>query len=284
MTSAAARPVRLAPLTPLDAPLVQPLAARAFDDLAVRQGRPPRASLPGVAEHYLGVHEHLLRTGSGIGAWDGDVLVGVAVSYRRAGTWVLALLVVEPGHQSLRAGSTLLAAALEEAAGADVRLLHSSQDSRAMRTYSRAGFRLLPALRASGRVQLAGAPEVVDGRPDAAGSALSDDVRQAVALGGRALALADGREGLALLTGPPGATQVLVLAAADRHTAQDLLRGTLAATGDAPVELGPLAPQEDWALEVALEARLDLAPSGPVAVAGLADPLAGLAPPPAVFI
>ena len=72
--------------------------------------------------------------------------------------------------------------------------------------------------------------------------------------------------------------------AADRQAAQDLLRGALAAAGDRPVDLGPLAPQEDWAVEVAVEARLELAPSGPVAVAGSADPLAGLAPPAAVFI
>lgn len=271
-------------LAPDDAALIQPLAAKAFDDLAVRQGRPPRATLPGMAEHYRSVHEHLLRTGSGIGAYEGDELVGVAVSYRRGRTWVLALLVVEPGRQSLRAGSTLLAAALEGAADDDVRLLHCSQDSRAMRAYSRAGFRLLPALRASGTVRLDAGPEVVDSAPDAAGVDLADDVRRAVALGGRAVALADGRAGLALVTGPPGAKAVVVLAAPDRPTAQDLLRGALAAAGPGPVELGPFAPQEDWAVEVALEARLELTSCGPVAIAGSAEPLGGLGPPPAVFV
>lgn len=274
--------LELRPLTPAHAPLVQPLAARAFDDLATRQGRPTRASLPGVAEHYLAAHEHLLRTGSGLGAWSGDDLVGVALSYRRGATWVLALLVVEPGRQSLRAGSTLLAAALATAEPGDVRMLHCSQDSRALRTYARAGFRLLPALRASGPVQLPDPPVLVDADPATAGE-LADDVRQAVVLGGRALTLPGGR-GLAVVGGPAGHPQVTVLAAPDRAAAQDLLRGALAAAGPGPVEVGPLAPQEDWAVEVALEARLELAPCGPVAVSGLADPLGGLVPPPAVFI
>lgn len=277
--------MRLRALSADDAPLVQPLAGRAFDDLAVRQGREPRASTPEAARHYRAVHAHLLGSGSGTGAFDEDgALLGAALSYRRAQSWVLALLVVEPGRQSLRVGSALLAAALETSAPGDVRLLHCSQDSRAMRTYARAGFRLLPALRASGTVQLADAPAVTDGAADAAGPALADDVRLVLALGGRVVSLADGRPGLALVSGPPGTPQVTVLAAADRAAAQDLLRGTLAVAGPGPVELGPLVPQENWAVEVALEARLDLAPSGPVAVAGLADPLSGLGPPPAVFI
>ena len=269
------------PLAPEDAGLVQPLAARTFDDLAVRQGRPPRVGLPGMAEHYQRVHEHLLRTGAGVGAWDGQALIGAAVSYRRGELWVLALLVVDPERQSLRLGSTLLTAALDTAGGA-VRLLHSSRDPRAMRTYARAGFRLLPALRASGLVQLADAPHLVDADPAAAGH-LAQDVRLALALGGRALSLPDG-QGLAVVTGPASLPQVAVLSAPDRRAAQDLLRGALAAAGPTEVELGPLSPQEDWAVEVALEARLELSPSGPVAVAGLTDPLAGLLPPPAVFI
>lgn len=280
----------LRPLAPQDAEVVGPLAFRAFEDLAVRQNRPPRGSTPQAQASWTRAHAHLLRTGRGIGAYDDDGgLLGVALSYRREATWVLALLVVEPGRQSAGAGSALLREVLREAP--PQRILHASQDPRAVRAYARAGFRLLPALRASGRPQGDGGDLVreADLRRDAgaAGCAhLVEDLAHLVGGGGRVLAAADGRPGLAVVQGAPGFPKATVLAAPDAPTAQDLLRGALAVAGglEGDVEVGPLAPQEHWAVEVLLDAGLDVAPSGPVAVAGLTDPLAGLQPPPAVYI
>jgi GNAT superfamily N-acetyltransferase len=281
--------VRVAPLSAAETERVQPLATRAFHDLAVRHGQPPREDGPEVAEHYRRMHAHLRATGSVLGAWDGDDLVGAAVSYERGATWVLALLVVEPGRQSLRAGSTLLAAALRSSQ-ASVRILHASRDARAMRAYAQAGFRLLPALSATGQAHaLRDAPEVADAdlSGDLSGCRhLAVDLRHVVASGGRTLVLADGRDGVAVVHGPPGHPYVTVLAAPDATTGRDLLRGALAVAGERPGAraLGPLAPQEHWAVEVALEAGLELSPSGPVAVAGVPAPLDGLLPPPAVLI
>lgn len=276
------------PLSAADAPLVQPLAARAFDDLAVRQGRTPRESTPAVASYYLRQHEHLLATGRGLGAFVGDELVGVALSYERGPLWVLALLVVDPARQSAGAGSTLLRASLGGAP--PLRLLHSSRDPRAMRTYARAGFRLLPALTGSGRPQLpAPVAEVVDAHLSGnLGSCrdLSSDLDVVVAQGGQVLALADARPGLVVVSGPEGHPQVTVLAPGSADAGRDLLTAGLARAvemgGD--VQVGPLAPQEDWAVDVVLAARLELSPVGPVAIAGADVPLGGLSPPAAVFV
>lgn len=281
-------PLEIRPLAAPDLPRVQPLAARAFDDVAVRQGRPPRDTTPAAAQHYRRQHEHLAATGRGLGAYAGDDLVGVALSYERERTWVLALLVVEPERQDRGAGSALLRASLEDAAA--LRLLHSSRDPRAMRLYSRAGFRLLPAITATGRVR---PPDGVARALDADLAAELDgcrhllpDLQHVRATGGRVLALADGRRGLAVVTGPEGYPRVAVLGAADELAGQELLRSALAQAAGWPgeVQVGPLAPQEHWAVPVVLEAGLELSPAGPVAVAGLADPLGGLSPPPAVLI
>ena len=283
--------VALRPLAAADAAHVQPLAAEAFDDLAVRLGQPPRAGTGQVREHYRRQHEHLVAHGRPLGAFDGGALVGAALSYERAGTWVLALLVVRPGRQSDGTGSALLRASLEGAP--PLRLLHASRDARAMRAYARAGFRLLPALRASGTPRLQGTgPVVRDADAPSVAAAgcehLAVDLEHVVRSGGRVLALADGRAGLALVHGVPGWLHAGVLTAADDDTARDLLRAALrVAAGRADgagVEVGPLAPQEHWAVDVALEARLDLAACGPVALAGAADPLAGPCPPPAVLV
>lgn len=279
--------VELRPLSAADVPLVQPLAARSFDDLAVRQGRPPQASDPAVAAHYRRQHEHLLATGRGVGAFAGDELVGVALSYERGSLWVLALLVVEPGRQSSGTGTALLRTALDGAPPR--RLLHSSRDSRAMRGYARSGFRLLPSLRASGRPTVAAAHVRDADLPrdlPAEWAAFADDLRHVAAHGGRVLVLDDGRPGLAVVQCPPHTAQAAVLAAEDEESARTLLRGALgvAAERAVDVEVVALAPQEHWAVEVALEAGLELAPSGPVAVAGVEEPLRGPCAPNAVLV
>ena len=266
----------LRPLALADVGLVQPLAARAFDDLAVRQGRPPQPSSPEIAAHYRRQHEHLLATGRGVGAFAGDELVGVALSYERGPVWVLALLVVAPGRQSAGTGTALLHAALQGAPRQ--RLLHSSRDPRAMRGYARAGFRLLPSLRASGRPAVAGTrARDADLERDvpAPWAAFAGDLRHVTAHDGRVLVPDDGRPGLAVVQCAPHTAQVAVLSAQDQDAARALLHAGLgvAAARDVDVEVVAIAPQEHWAVDVVLEAGLELAPSGPVAVAGVEDPL-----------
>lgn len=268
------------PLTAADAPLVGPLAARAFDDLLVREGRPLRPRPPERLAHYAAQYAHVVATGRALGAFDdGDRLVGAALSTVRGDLWLLPLLVVEPDAQSAGTGRALLSAVLDGAPAR--RVLHASSDARALRAYARAGFRLLPALEATGTVARGTGPAVVAGTlPDA----FAVDAAHLRAAGGEVLALADGREGVAVVHRVPGrGSGVTVLSAADDATAADLLRGVLA-TLEGAVEVGPLAPQAAWAVPVLLDAGLDLAPGGPVCVAGPGDPLAGPCAPDGVFL
>ena len=276
-------------LTAGELELVQPLTHRAFGDLDTRHGRPVRTV--GAAEDRWNreVDRHLLATGRCLGAFDGDQLVGVAESSVRGHLWQLALLVVEPGRHGQGVGRALLEASLDGAP--QVRTFASSRDSQAMRLYARAGFRLLPALWARGVVEVERLGDATGCREaDVAADAervglahLAGDLAFLQQRGTRVLvsergcAIADGR-------GVDGWARVL--SAGSPREGQRLLRAGLAAVA-APgrtVMAGQLTPQQDWAVEVALEARMELAPCGPVAVSGVDDPLSGTCPVPAVLV
>jgi len=283
---------KVRPLRTEEIDLVQPLAQRSFEDLSSRTGRPPEPRDEATASYYRAQHHHLHRTGTALGAFSPDgTMIGSALSWVREHTWGLALLVIEPGDQSAGAGSALLREALATAAPDSVRTFLSSGDARALRAYSRAGFRLLPTLRASGLVDvslLADRTGVREGDP--AGDAeragvghLVEDIEFVRRHGGRFL-VAD--RGCALVSGPARHPSVRVLTAADEVTGQRLLRAALAAAAELEVEVSAtsLAPQEHWAVQVCVEARLPLSVGGPVAVAGVSDPLGGVCPPAAVLI
>ena len=286
------RHTKVRPLRTEEIDLVQPLAQRSFEDLSSRTGRPPEPRDEASAGYYRAQHHHLHRTGTALGAFSPDgTMIGSALSWVREHTWGLALLVIEPGDQSAGAGSALLREALATAAPDSVRTFLSSGDARALRAYSRAGFRLLPTLRASGQVDaslIADRTGVREG--DSAGDAeragvghLVDDIEFVRRHGGRFL-VADG--GCALVSGPARHPTVRVLTAADEVTAQRLLRAALAAAAELEVEVSAtsFAPQQHWAVQVCVEARLPLSVGGPVAVAGVGDPLGGVCPPAAVLI
>jgi hypothetical protein len=79
-----------------------------------------------------------------------------------------------------------------------------------------------------------------------------------------------------------------VLTAADPVTARRLLAAALSLghrhRPGAEAGLGPLVACQDWAVDLGVDLRLTLAPSGPVPVAGIEDPLAGPCLPAAVNI
>ncbi len=280
------------PLRIEEVDLVQPLAQRSFEDLSSRTGRPPEPRSEAGASYYRAQHHHLHRTGTALGAFSPDgTLVGSALSWVRKHTWGLALLVVEPGAQSTGAGSALLREALATAPPDSVRTFFSSGDARALRAYSRAGFHLLPTLRASGPVDpslLEDRTGVREGDPardseQAGVGHLIKDLEFVLQHGGRFL-VANG--GCAMVSGPAPHPSVRVLTAPDEVTAQRLLRAALAAAAEPEVEVSAtsLAPQEHWAVQVCVEAGLPLSVGGPVAVAGVSDPLGGVCPPAAVLI
>jgi GNAT superfamily N-acetyltransferase len=256
-------------MTAADAAAVLDVMVASFEDLARRRGETPDPAPPlsAAAPRML----HLLRTDPG-GAWvaqDGGRPVGAALALVREGLWGLSLLVVRPEAQSAGVGRALLERTLEYGSGARGAVILSSDDSRALRAYARAGFDLHPAVHARGVPQGVDPPPAVRAggpgdRPlteevDRAvrGAAHGADVDRLLEGGARLLVL-DGR-GYAVLR----EAEVVLLAARDEDAARALLRAALAAAPpDRSVRLNWLTAAQGWAVEVALEARLELRSGG----------------------
>jgi GNAT superfamily N-acetyltransferase len=270
-------------MTAADAEAVHDLKVRTFDDLDRRYGRdpgPPADPAAGLIRI-----RHLTETDP-TGAWvaeAGGEVVGAALALVRDGLWGLSLLIVDPGHQSGGLGRALLQAALEAADGARGGLILASEDPRALRAYARAGFGLRPCVDAHGTIRRApAAPAAVrPGRwPDdrelveavgrhVRGAGHGRDI-DAVLAAGRRLLVHDGG-GFAITSG--GGT-VFLVAATTEDVAAELLRAELAAAGEgAPASADFISAGQDWAIEVLLEAGLDLRPSGATMVRGDVGPL-----------
>jgi GNAT superfamily N-acetyltransferase len=283
-------PPELRPMVPADADAVLDLMGAAFQDLDRRLGNdphpPPEDRAPGIRRIV-----HLVETDPG-GAWvapgpDGEV-AGAAVALVREGLWGLSLLVVDPRRQSGGVGSALLRAALAYGDGG-VRggIILASEDARALRAYSRAGFALRPVMDAGGPVRRR--PEVSPRvRPlrwpedapivDAAsrhvrGASHAREVPNYVDWGIDVLVHEDG----GWAAGEEG--RVRVLAAVDERIAADLLRAVLATTPDGKEAwVGFIDAGNDWAVRVALDAGLEMKRSGAVFVRGDVGPLAPYIP------
>jgi GNAT superfamily N-acetyltransferase len=216
------------------------------------------------------------------GCWvadDGDGVTGVALAIVRDGVWGLSLLVVRPELQSTGIGRALLDRTLEYGAGARGGIVLASPDARALRSYARAGFALHPTLNAIGAP--VGAVGCADVRPWEPGDhELAEAVDRAVrgARHGADLdALAAGGAELLTLPGRGYAAhldyEVKTIAAFDDGAAAALLRSVLARVPEgrtAAVEwIG--APQQ-WAIDVAVAMRLELAPGGAIALRGEVGP------------
>jgi GNAT superfamily N-acetyltransferase len=228
--------------------------------------------------------QHLCRTDPD-GAWvavdDDDTVIGAALSIRREGLWGLSFLGVLPEHQTRRVGGALLGHALDYAADAEDRLILSSEDPKAMRSYARAGLRLRPTVAAGGVLD----PSRRPARPEAV--VVSDDVAATAEFSRHVRGASHERDlpvclevGMELLLHPGrgfavrDAGTVKLLAALDEEAASDLLRACLV---DAPagetISVDFLTADQDWAVAVVLEAGLALSAYGPVFVAGDPGPL-----------
>lgn len=270
----------LRPMSDADVPAVGELAAAAFEDLGRRLHEPP--SPPADRS---GVHVRLRRTLATDpgGSWvteDAHGLTGVAVALLREGLWGLSLLVVRPDRQSAGIGRVLLARALEYGAGAHGAIILASNDARALRAYARAGFSLHPTLCATGKPRdVVPSPGV---RPfEAADHALAaavDRFVRGVPHGADLDALADSGNELLTLPGRGyvvhRAGVVKTLAALDAEAAGALLQTVLARAPDgAEVDVDWLSAGQQWAIEVALAARLELRPGGAVCLRGEVGPM-----------
>jgi GNAT superfamily N-acetyltransferase len=254
----------LRPMRADDAGAVFDLAVRCFTDLAERLGLPEEPPPPDPAVACIR-HCHLVRTDPG-GCWvaeEAGEVVGAAEAIVREGLWGLSLLIVDPRAQSTGVGTTLLRRAHAHGDGARGRLILSSQDPRALRAYRRLGLWPQPCLKASGTPRGVTAPPTVRAgtRADVPLTEAVDRAVRGAAHGadidclldmGAQLLVVPGR-GYAVL----GASRLRLLAATDEAAARDLLRAALAqADGDPEIEW--LSERQRWALDVCLDAGLDL--------------------------
>jgi len=230
--------------------------------------------------------EHLLGTDPG-GCWvaeqDGE-LVGFATALTRELMWILASYAVLPGRQGRGIGRALLDAALHHGRGCLRGMLNASADPRALRRYALAGFTLHPQLQLRGRVDRALLPVVEHVRDGTAADRDfldSLDRRTRGAAHGADHALLAQELRLIVTDRPAGsgyayvndAGAPVVLAASSRRAAASLMWEALAATDpDEPVDIGHVSPANDWAVDVAMAARLGVWSRGFLALRGMKEP------------
>ncbi len=209
----------------------------------------------------------------------GRRIIGAAQALRRERLWVLSLLAIEPGRQSAGAGRALLAETLAYGSTTDAGIIVSSDDWRAIRLYRLAGFSVRPTLKAEGVVDRGALPkahpEVREGGSadlealapisrDIRGAPHTAEVEFALGQGARLLRLGD--RGFVVLQ--PGAG-VWLLAARDPEAAAAVLWSGLGLVGGVG---GPVAHwimgEQEWAIDVLLQAGLRLTASGALCLRG----------------
>jgi GNAT superfamily N-acetyltransferase len=266
----------LRPLREDDIPAAHEVMLAAFADL-VRRLHEPAGHDPGDPELAYVRFRRILATDPG-GCWvadDGDGPTGVALALIRDGIWGLSLLVVRPERQSDGIGRALLARALEYGAGARGGIILASADARALRAYARAGFALHPALSARGvPASRVGCADVRPWEPgDHELAAAVDRAVRGAPHGADLDALAAGGAELLTLPGCGYAAHrngdVKTIAAFDDEAAAALLRSVLARVPEgAKAAVDWITAAQQWAIDVAVGARLELAPGGAVGLRG----------------
>lgn len=227
------------------------------------------------------------------GAWVAEhdgVVAGVALGIVRERIWGFSLFAVDEHLQGRGVGRELLERSLAhgEERGCEGWIILSSEQPAAMRRYGNAGFDLLPTIAAMGVPDLRRAPDGLDAVQDAGASGLDlanelgrhvrgagygDDLTIYLESGARLLAFED----RAVVCAREGNIQLL-LARDDEAAALVLWAAlTTAPPGSTALVLFIDAAQQ-WAIRVALDARLPLTPDGPLCVKGTLGPLAPFLP------
>jgi GNAT superfamily N-acetyltransferase len=263
------------PLLPDDVPAGHLVQFAALSDLQVRMGRPAMELTDEIRQRGPARIAHLQRTDPG-SAWaaerDGE-LVGLALALVREGMWFLSLLMIQPGHQGEGIGRQLLDAALTTAT--DRSWIMSTVDPAAVRRYQRAGFDLHPCYHAEGEVDRSRIPAVHGIRDyvdddretlDAVcravrGAAMGPEVDYWQEMGSRVV-VSPGKGFAVVRKDTP-----VWLAATDDATARDLL-WTVLAEAPGKVEVDWLAANQQWAIDVCLDARLTLTSGASLALRG----------------
>lgn len=215
------------------------------------------------------------------GAWVADVageVVGCAVSRVREGLWILSSFAVRGSHQGRGIGGLLMQAALHHGRGCLRGMLCSSASPAAATMYRRSAFDLHPQMTLRGRVERSRIPVVERIREGSAGdidlmNSLDRVTRGAAHLSDHDPLLKQFRLVVVDRTNGTGyayfdeSGSVVLLAASDKRTARDLVWEALAAsTPERGVAIRHVNAANQWALDVAVEARLDIATSGWIGV------------------
>ncbi len=229
---------------------------------------------------------HFLTTDPG-GCWvaedDGEV-VGVATSLRRETLWVLATYAVRPGLQGRGIGKQVLDAALTHSRGCLRGMLAASSDPKAVRRYLLAGFTMHPQMFLKGTVDRAAIP-VGTGEKVREGTAADRELMDSVdrrlrgaghgpdhgfLLGEQRLYVSDTTTGSGYAyTDHRGIPWLL--AATNRRTAARLL-WTVLADGPAEITVAHVTAANGWAVDVGVEARLEVHQEGYLALRGMDPP------------
>jgi GNAT superfamily N-acetyltransferase len=215
---------------------------------------------------------HLVEHDAG-GCWiaeDDSGPVGMATSLRRESWWGLSSYFVLPRAQGTGVGTALLDAALRHAEGAERGMICASHDPRAFRRYRLAGFSLYPAMLSWGVVDRTAIPTLHRVREGSAADVdLCDEVDRRTRGAGHGvdhewiraaypLVVVDDAAGRGYAYVRPGGGAYL-LAATDELTASELLWETLAHTTAEPeCRFFFATAEQEWAVDVALAARLEI--------------------------
>lgn len=226
--------------------------------------------------------DHLIDTDPG-GAWvttdDDGAVDGAALALIRENLWGLSLLIVRSDRQSAGRGGELMRAAAAYGAGTAAGIIMSSEDPRALRSYWRVGYTLRPSFDVSGDVRRAppADPAVRSARWPAdrdlvdatsrhvRGAAHGSDIDAMLRQDRRLLVHDDG--GFAV--DHPG--KIALVAARDDRVARALLETAL--HDQEQVEIHCLDAQQDWAIDVAFAAGLEVVPGGAICVRGDVGPM-----------
>jgi len=278
------------PMRDDDVPGVERLTAEAFYDLDLRTHRTglpePSRRTDEQAKKCRRRMEHVLFHDAA-GCWvaeDGSGLIGVAVGMKRDLTWILATFVVRPGVQGGGVGKQLLDASLTYGSGCLRGMLISSADPKAARRYRLAGFTLHPVMFLIGKVGRDLLPVVEHVREGSAGdidlmNSIDRQVRDSahgvdheILTSMYPLLVVDRSTGSGYAYVEPDGGPYL-LAATNRRTAIDLLWDTVAASSpDKPCTIAQISPENEWAVDVGMAARMELDSAGYLALRGMKPP------------
>ena len=267
--------VRIRPMTVDDAPRAERVTAIGFHELDTRMFRrswpDPQLRPPERGANWIIRTQHLIGTDPG-GCWVAerdDEVLGVVVSFVREKMWLLASYAVVPQRRG--SASARPCSCRRSSTGADACGRCSTRPAipKALRRYHAAGFRLYPQMFLRGtpdRSQIPVVERVREGTENdidlmdsvdrqTRGAAHGVDHRLLIQQSRLVVSESRSAQGYAYLD-----DGVALLAATDRRTASRLMWEAIASSED--VLIGHITPENGWAVDVGLAARLELDQEG----------------------